>query len=152
MKPSRVRMWLGMVEGSSIWQASPQELQARLEAQPAIASAEVRRYLPDRLKVTVRERRPRAVLRTESGYFLIDQTGAVQVASRNFKSRVYTVPIKGFVTVRDDGNLSMRLCVRPERFLPGREAVLAHKLFIEADEEAYVQSATVVWRAVAFGN
>jgi hypothetical protein len=74
---SRVRMWLGMVEGSSIWQASPQELQARLEAQPAIASAEVRRYLPDRLKITVRERRPRAVLRTETGYFLIDQTGAV---------------------------------------------------------------------------
>lgn len=74
---SKVRMWLGMVEGSSIWQASPQELQARLEAQPAIASAEVRRYLPDRLKVTVRERRPRAVLRTESGYFLIDQTGVV---------------------------------------------------------------------------
>ena len=74
---SKVRMWLGMVEGSSIWQASPQELQARLEAQPSIASADVRRYLPDRLKVTVRERRPRAVLRTESGYFLIDQTGAV---------------------------------------------------------------------------
>ena len=82
----------------------------------------------------------------------LEQTGAVQVASRTFKSRVYTVPIKGFVTVRDDGNLSMRLCVRPERFLPGREAVLAHKLFIEADEEAYVRSATVVWRAVAIGN
>lgn len=74
---SKVRVWLGMVEGSSIWQASPQELQARLEAQPAIASAEVRRFLPDRLKVTIRERRPRAVLRTESGYFLIDQTGVV---------------------------------------------------------------------------
>lgn len=74
---SRVRMWLGMVEGSSIWQASPQVLQARLEAQPAIAAADVRRYLPDRLKVTVRERRPRAVLRTEAGYFLVDQTGSV---------------------------------------------------------------------------
>lgn len=74
---SKVRMWLGMVEGSSIWQASPQELQARLEAQPAIASAEVQRYLPDRLRVSVRERRPRAVLRTEQGYFLLDQTGTV---------------------------------------------------------------------------
>ena len=74
---SKVRVWLGMVEGSSIWQASPQELQARLEAQPTIASAEVRRFLPDRIEVTVRERRPRAVLRTESGYFLIDQTGVV---------------------------------------------------------------------------
>ena len=74
---SRVRKWLGMVEGSSIWQASPRELQARLEAQPAVAAADVRRHLPDRLSITIRERRPRAVLRTDSGYFLIDQSGAV---------------------------------------------------------------------------
>lgn len=74
---SRVRKWLGMVEGSSIWQASPQELQARLEAQPAVAAADVRRQLPDRLSVTIRERRPRAVLRTEAGYFLLDQSGTV---------------------------------------------------------------------------
>jgi hypothetical protein len=74
---SKVRMWLGMVEGSSIWQASPQVLEARLEAQAAIASADVRRLLPDRLRVTVRERRPRAILRTDSGYFLIDQSGVV---------------------------------------------------------------------------
>ena len=74
---SRVRVWLGMVEGSSIWQASPQVLEARLEAQPAIAGAEVRRYLPNRLRVTIRERRPKAILRTGSGLFLVDQAGVV---------------------------------------------------------------------------
>jgi len=74
---SKVRMWLGMVEGSSIWEASPQVLEARLEAHAAIAAAKVRRLLPDRLRVEVRERRPRAVLRTDSGLFLIDQSGAV---------------------------------------------------------------------------
>jgi hypothetical protein len=74
---SKVRVWLGMVEGSSIWEASPQVLEARLEAHAAIAAADVRRLLPDRLRVTVRERRPRAVLRTDAGLFLIDQTGAV---------------------------------------------------------------------------
>lgn len=74
---SKVRMWLGMVEGSSIWQASPQVLEARLEAHAAIAAADVRRLLPDRLRVSVRERRPRAILRTDTGLFLIDQAGVV---------------------------------------------------------------------------
>lgn len=74
---SRVRVWLGMVEGSSIWEASPQDLEARLEAQPAIAKAEVRRYLPNRLRVTIRERHPRAILRTSGGLFLVDQAGVV---------------------------------------------------------------------------
>ena len=63
--------------GSSIGQASPQELEARLDGLAAIAAADVRRFLPDRLRVTIRERRPRAVLRTDSGYFLVDQTGVV---------------------------------------------------------------------------
>jgi len=74
---SRVRTWLGMVEGGSIWQASPQVLEERLEAQAAIASAEVRRLLPDRLRVIVRERRPRAILRAGEGLFLVDQAGVV---------------------------------------------------------------------------
>jgi hypothetical protein len=66
-----------MVEGGSIWQASPQVLEARLEAQAAIASAEVRRLLPDRVRVTVRERRPRAILRAGDGLFLVDRSGVV---------------------------------------------------------------------------
>lgn len=74
---SKVRMWLGMGEGSSIWDASPQVLEARLESHAAIAAADVRRLLPDRLRVLVRERRPRAVLRTDTGFFLVDQSGAV---------------------------------------------------------------------------
>src|SRR5262249_40111224 len=63
---AQVRVWLGMVEGSSIWAASPRDLEARLEAQPAIARAIVRRILPDRLQVVVREREPRALLRRGS--------------------------------------------------------------------------------------
>jgi len=79
----------------------------------------------------------------------LNRTGSLQVPSKTFESRVYTVPIRGFVSVHDEGKLVMRLCVRPGTFLPGREAILAHKMYIEAAEEDYVESATVVWRALS---
>jgi hypothetical protein len=90
---SKVRAWLGMVEGSSIWQASPQVLEARLEAQAAIAGAEVRRLLPDRLRVVVRERRPRAILRTDRGLFLVDQGGVVIDAASGFAGELPIVSV-----------------------------------------------------------
>ena len=72
---AQVRVWLGMVEGSSIWDASPAELEARLESHPAVARARVRRLFPDRILVTLKEREPRAILRTESGAFFVDRSG-----------------------------------------------------------------------------
>jgi hypothetical protein len=77
----------------------------------------------------------------------LTQTGALQVTSRIFDGRIYAIPTHGFVTVREQGKLTMRLCIRPSSLLPGREAVLAHKMYIEAAEDEYVRKATVVWRA-----
>jgi POTRA domain-containing FtsQ-type protein len=74
---AQVRVWLGMVEGSSIWDASPGDLEAKLESHPAIARARVRRLFPDRILVTVKEREPRAILRTDSGAFFVDRAGVV---------------------------------------------------------------------------
>jgi hypothetical protein len=90
---SKVRVWLGMVEGSSIWQASPQALEARLEAQPAIAKAEVRRYLPNRLRVIVHERHAKAILRTGDGLFLVDHAGVVLDAATGPSSDLPIVSI-----------------------------------------------------------
>lgn len=90
---STVRSWLGMVEGGSIWQASPQVLEARLEAQAAIADAEVWRLWPDRLRVVVRERRPRAILRTDGGMFLLDQSGVVIDAADGFAGELPIVSV-----------------------------------------------------------
>ena len=80
----------------------------------------------------------------------LTQTGALQVSSRMIDGRVYAIPTHGFVTVRDQGKLTMRLCIRPSSLLPGREAVLAHKMYIEAAEDEYIRKATVVWRAPSF--
>lgn len=77
LDPEQVRVWLGMVEGSSIWAASPRALEERLERQPAIARASVRRILPDRLQVVVREREPRALLRHGPQAYAVDRAGVV---------------------------------------------------------------------------
>jgi len=123
---SRVRMWLGMVEGSSIWHATPQVLEARLEAQAAIAGADVRRYLPDRLRVTIRERRPRAILRTGSGLFLIDQAGVVLDSASGVAGELPIVSIE-----TESWRLAHPERAQPELPLPRelREAVRVAHLF-----------------------
>jgi len=123
---SRVRVWLGMVEGSSIWQASPQVLEARLEAQAAIAGADVRRILPDRLQVVVRERRARAILRAEGGLFLVDQAGVVIDVATGFAGELPIVSVDAarWAAAHPDR-------VQPELPLPRelREAVRVAHLF-----------------------
>ncbi len=124
---SRVRAWMGMVEGGSIWQASPQVLEARLERQPAIASATVRRLLPDRLRVTVHERRPRAILRAEDRLFLVDQSGVVLDPAT--PADVAVLPIVSVDTARWRAAHPER--AQPELPLPRelREAVRVAHLF-----------------------
>jgi cell division septal protein FtsQ len=74
---SRVRRWMGLVVGRSIWNASPRALEAELARQSAIASAEVRRLLPDRLQVTIEETRARALLRSGSDFYLVGAEGEI---------------------------------------------------------------------------
>ena len=75
--PARVRTWLEMVVGRSMWRVSPRDVEAQLEEHPEIAEAHVRRIFPDRLVVDVRERQPEALLNASDGIFLVDDTGVV---------------------------------------------------------------------------
>lgn len=74
---SRVQRWLGLVEGGSIWSASPRELEEELMRQPAIAHAEVRRLLPDRLRVRVEEAPAHALLRAGEKFYLVGIGGDI---------------------------------------------------------------------------
>jgi cell division protein FtsQ len=53
--------WAGLRQGMSAWDATPGALRMRLESHPWIRHASVRRELPRRLRITVRERRPVAI-------------------------------------------------------------------------------------------
>ncbi len=66
--------WLGLHDGANVWDASPVAVRERLEEHPMIAHAEVRRELPGRYEITVRERRPEAIVVLDGLYYL-DRSG-----------------------------------------------------------------------------
>ena len=56
-------------EKTGVWKVDLNDLNARLERLPWIRTAVVSRVLPDRIRVRITERVPRAVVRTSSGRF-----------------------------------------------------------------------------------
>jgi cell division protein FtsQ len=58
---SAVLAWAGVEPGASLWHVAAAATEERLLSQPRIRSAVVRREFPDRLRITVEERRPVAV-------------------------------------------------------------------------------------------
>ena len=69
-----VRTWGGLVLGRSLWKIDPAQVEARLRAQPWIETAQVRREFPQRVYVTVKTRRPVAIVLQDSLLYL-DDTG-----------------------------------------------------------------------------
>lgn len=77
LEESQVQRWLGLLEGRSIWSASPRTLETELARQPAIAGAEVRRLLPDRLHVAIVEATPRALLRAGGDFYHVSEQAEI---------------------------------------------------------------------------
>jgi cell division protein FtsQ len=62
-----IRRQAGVRPGMSIWDVDAQAIEARLHDLPWIRTARVRRELPDRLVIRVREYRPLAIVRVPDG-------------------------------------------------------------------------------------
>lgn len=90
---SRVLVWLGMVEGRSIWRAAPRDLEESLRRYPPIADAHVRRILPDRIEVTIEEREPDVVVRDKRGFFFADVDGVLFEMARPDAAELPELPI-----------------------------------------------------------
>jgi cell division protein FtsQ len=60
-----IRHHAGLVRGMSIWDVDVAEVEARLAALPWVRTVRVRRELPDRVVIRVREYRPLAIVRIE---------------------------------------------------------------------------------------
>jgi len=69
-----VLTWLGVDERTTVWQLSPLEVRARLEAHPLVARAAVRREFPNRVSISLRERRPEAIAVLDRCYY-VDRAG-----------------------------------------------------------------------------
>ncbi len=62
LAPDRVRSMAGIEPGMSIWDVDCVQAEARLHAEPWIRAATVRRQLPHRVTIQLREERPVAIL------------------------------------------------------------------------------------------
>jgi cell division protein FtsQ len=101
LTPDDVRTWIGLGDDSTLWQAVPARVRARLEAHPYIARAAVRREFPGRLEVAVRERRPRAIAVLD-GLYYVDRSGATFGPLRPRDSRDYPL-ITGLDAAAEEG-------------------------------------------------
>lgn len=65
-----VLSWLGIDERTTLWDLNPAAVRSRLEAHPLVARASVRRELPDRLSIRLREHRPEAIAVLDRCYYV----------------------------------------------------------------------------------
>ena len=83
----------------------------------------------------------RSVL-SEKEYTFLRQRGYLDIASPNYPQRIYRIPSgPGTVAVLEAGECIARLCLYSTEPIPEREAVVIHKLMIEANEQDYLRTA-----------
>jgi hypothetical protein len=107
LTPDDLRAWLGLSEESTVWEAAPTRVRARLEAHPYIAAATVRRQFPGRLEIVVRERRPQAIAVLDDLYY-VDRSGATFGPLRPGDSRDYPF-VTGLDAAAADGQRTWML-------------------------------------------
>ena len=68
---------IGIAPGINLFALDYRQLRKRIEAIPCIEHGEVMRILPDRIRIKVSERIPRAVLFSPAGKFVVDENAVV---------------------------------------------------------------------------
>jgi len=101
LTPDDVRTWLGFTGDSSLWDAAPARLRARLAEHPYVAHATVRREFPGRLEIVLRERRPRAIVVLDQLYY-VDRGGVTFGPLRPQDSRDYPL-VTGLAPAMEHG-------------------------------------------------
>lgn len=110
--------WLGAKPGMSAWLVDPVVWRARLLAHPWVQAAAVRRELPRRVRIRLRERRPFAVVRWRDTFALVDRTGHfLGPAGPVFAAHLplLTLPASGASLPQEELRLGLRflrLCAR----------------------------------------
>lgn len=74
--------WAGVNERTSVWDATPDMVRLRLQDHPWIRRATVQREFPNRLNISVEERRPVAIVRLQALHY-VDRGGRILGALRD---------------------------------------------------------------------
>jgi cell division protein FtsQ len=85
-----VLQWAGVSDGSSAWDAAPGAVRIRLLSHPWIQRVQVQREFPNRLMITLQERRPVAIVLVDGPQY-VDRHGRVLGALRDDDSRDFPI-------------------------------------------------------------
>lgn len=85
-----VMAWAGIRFGASAWDLDPPLMKERLESEPWVQSADVRVEMPKRVIITIHERKPMAIARLDTLYY-VDRRGHLIGPLRDEDSRDYPV-------------------------------------------------------------
>lgn len=77
LEESEVLRAAGLAIGTNVFELAPEDVRARLERHPWIASAEVERRLPGTFRLRIVERTPSLVLALGPSLYLVDEGGSV---------------------------------------------------------------------------
>jgi cell division protein FtsQ len=77
LEESEVLRAAGVSIGTNVFELAPEDVRARLERHPWIASAEVERRLPGTFRLRIVERTPSLVLALGPSLYLVDESGSV---------------------------------------------------------------------------
>ncbi|MDA1131793.1 MAG: FtsQ-type POTRA domain-containing protein [Proteobacteria bacterium] len=113
---------LGISRGDSILGFDPARARARLEAIGWIAAAEVRKELPGRIRVSLRERRPFAIWQRDGALSVIDREGEI-LAVENVGRFDQLLMVVGPDAAANAGALIDALAARPSLLAQVRAAV-----------------------------
>jgi len=85
-----VLQWAGVSEGSSVWDAAPGAVRIRLLSHPWIQLVQAQREFPNRLTITLQERRPVAIVLADGPRY-VDRYGRVLGPLRDDDSRDFPI-------------------------------------------------------------
>jgi cell division septal protein FtsQ len=101
LSESQVLSLARLPEGANLLSVSLRRARARLESDLRVRSAKVRRDFPDKVTIQIAERQPFAILKSPTGWHLVDDEGVIfaDIASPNDNRR------KGLPTITLNSNL-----------------------------------------------
>lgn len=152
----RERAGLATDARTNVFRVRAQALAEAIRALPSVESAEVLVALPDRLEISVKERQPLLVWRTDAGAFLADISGALIAAAPadlaaslpqvdDRRTTGSTLAVGGRLDEVDMAAARLLLTITPAD-LGSRSAGLA--LSVDDEDGFALESAVPAWRAV----
>ncbi len=107
--PQEILSWSGLDVKTNLWKVRIGKIRKALESHHWIATAVVKRNWPNKLAITIKERKPFALLSVKEGLYYIDREGVIYAEVQPADDKDFPVitglEISNLPTVREEGQL-----------------------------------------------